>query len=65
MKDLIKNVKKVPGPKLTCKKVPGPKLKNSRNYTYSTCCDYSTKLLPRSNGTNVEVRNNIENIEDL
>ena len=55
MKDLIKNVKKV----------PGPKLKNSRNYTYSTCCNYSTKLLPRSNGTNVEVRNNIENIEDL
>ena len=55
MKDLIKNVKKRPGPNLT----------NSRNYTYSTCCDYCTKLLPRSNGTNVEVRNNIENIEDL
>ena len=35
-----KNVKKVPGPKLTCKKVPGPNLKNNRNYTYSTCCDY-------------------------
>ena len=47
------------------KKVPGPKLTNSRNYAYSACCDYSTKLLPRSNGTNVEVRNNIENIEDL
>ena len=47
------------------KKVPGPKLTNSRNYTYSTCCDYCTKLLPRSNGTNVEVRNNIENIEFL
>ena len=29
MKDFIKNVKKV----------PGPKLKNSRNYTYSTCGD--------------------------
>ena len=58
MKDLIKNVKNV-------KKVPGPKLTNSRNYTYSACCNYCTKLLPRSNGTNVEVRNNIENIEDL
>ena len=47
------------------KKGPGPKLTNSRNYTYSTCCNNCTKLLPRSNGTNVEVRNNIENIEDL
>ena len=55
MKDFKKNVKKVPGPNLT----------NSRNYAYSTRCNYCTKLLPRSNGTNVEVRNNIENIEDL
>ena len=55
MKDFKKNVKKVPGSKLT----------NRRNHAYSTCCDYRTKLLPRSNGTNVEVRNNIENIEDL
>ena len=38
---------------------------NNRNNSYSSSCDYSTKLLPRSNGTNVEVRNNIENIEDL
>ena len=39
--------------------------KNERNYANSTGCNNSTKLLPRSNGTNVEVRNNIENIEDL
>ena len=51
----MKNVKKGPGPKLT----------NSRNYTYSTCCDYCTKLLVPRNGTNVEERINIENIEDL
>ena len=38
---------------------------NNRNNSYSFSSDYSTKLLPRSNGTNVEVRNNIENIEDL
>ena len=47
------------------KKGNGPKLTNRRNHAYSACCDYCTKLLPRSNGTNVEVRNNIENIEDL
>ena len=47
------------------KKRPGPNLTNNRNHTYSTRCDNCTKLLPRSNGTNVEVRNNIENIEDL
>ena len=65
MKDFKKNVKKDLVPIYTCKKRPGPNLTNSRNHAYSTCCDYSTKLLPRSNGTNVEVRNNIENIEDL
>ena len=43
MKDLIKNVKKDPVPNLHAKKRPGPNLTNSRNYTYSTCCDYSTK----------------------
>ena len=43
------------------KKRPGSKLKNSRNYAYSTCCDYCTKLLLRRNGTNVEERVNIEN----
>ena len=51
--------------KKNVKKVPGPNLTNNRNYTYRTGCNNSTKLLPRSNGTNVEVRNNIENIEDL
>ena len=30
MNDFKENVKKRPGPNLT----------NSRNYTYSTCCDY-------------------------
>ena len=40
MNNFKENVKKGPGPKLTCKKVPGPKLKNSRNHAYSTCCDY-------------------------
>ena len=43
------------------KKVPGPKLTNSRNYTYSACCNYCTKLLVPRNGTNVEERINIEN----
>ena len=65
MKDFKKNVKKDPVLNYTCKKRPGPNLTNSRNNTYSACCNYCTKLLPRSNGTNVEVRNNIENIEDL
>ena len=41
MKDFKENVKKGPGPKLTCKKGPGPKLKNSRNYAYSTCYNYN------------------------
>ena len=61
----MKNVKKVPGPNLTCKKVPGPKLTNSRNYTYSIGCNHCTKLLVPRNGTNVEERNNIEYIENL
>ena len=47
------------------KKVPGPKLTNSRNYTYSACCNYCTKLLVPRNGTNVEERINIEYIENL
>ena len=59
------NVKKDPVPIYMCKKILGPNLTNNRNYAYSACCDNCTKLLPRSNGTNVEVRNNIENIEDL
>ena len=44
MNDFKKNVKKVKkysASIYTCKKVPGPKLKNSRNYTYSACCDYN------------------------
>ena len=42
MKDFKKNVKKDPVPNLPilhAKKRPGPNLTNSRNYTYSTCCD--------------------------
>ena len=46
MKDFKKNVKKDPVPNLPilhAKKRPGPNLTNSRNYTYSTCCDYNSK----------------------
>ena len=45
MKDFIKNVKKDPVPNLHvhAKKRPGPNLTNSRNYTYSTCCNYNCK----------------------
>ena len=39
MNDLKENVKKDPVPNLHVKKRPGPNLTNSRNYTYSTCCD--------------------------
>ena len=55
MKDLIKNVKKDPVPNLHVKKRPGPNLTNSRNYTYSTCCDDSTKLLVPRNGTYTKI----------
>ena len=51
MNEFKKNVKKRPGPNLT----------NSRDYAYSTRCNYSTKLLVPRNGTNVEERINIEN----
>ena len=44
MNDFKKKVKKV-------KKVPGPNLTNSRNYAYSTGCDYSTKRVPRGQKT--------------
>ena len=40
MNDFKENVKKDPVPIYTCKKRPGPNLTNSRNYAYSTCCDY-------------------------
>ena len=41
-------------------------IKTKERYNFdSFSYNNSTKLLPRSNGTNVEVRNNIENIEDL
>ena len=40
MKDFKENVKKDPVPNLHAKKRSGPNLTNSRNYTYSTCCDY-------------------------
>ena len=55
MGNFKKKCKKVPGPNLHVQKVPGPKLKNSRNYAYSTCCDYSTKFLVPRNGTNTEI----------
>ena len=41
MNNFKENLKKGPGPNLTCKKGPGPKLKNSRNYTYSACYNYN------------------------
>ena len=43
MNDFKENVKKDLVPIYTCKKRPGPNLTNSRNYAYSTCCDYCTK----------------------
>ena len=43
MNDFKENVKKDPVPIYMCKKIPGPNLTNSRNYAYSTCCDYCTK----------------------
>ena len=61
MNDFKENVKKDPVPIYTCKKRPGPNLTNSRNYAYSTCCNHSTKLLLRRNGTNVKETANIEN----
>ena len=58
MKDFKKNVKKDPVPNLPilhAKKRPGPNLTNSRNYTYSTCCDDSTKFLVPRNGTYTKI----------
>ena len=57
MNKIKKNVKKDPVPIYTCKKVPGPNLTNSRNHTYSTCCDYYSAFdLGRNINPNVNRR---------